>query len=84
MPGLIEGAAEGKGLGHRFLRHVVRCRALVLVVDLSAPDPAADLAVLRAELAAYDETLAARPAVIVGTKADLVEDARAAAAALER
>ena len=83
VPGLIEGAAEGKGLGHRFLRHVVRCRALVLVVDLSAPDPAADLGVLRAELAAYDETLAARPAVIAGTKADLVEDARAAAAALE-
>ncbi|MFI5055324.1 MAG: GTPase ObgE [Actinomycetota bacterium] len=83
VPGLIEGAAEGKGLGHRFLRHVVRCRALVLVVDLSAPDPAADLGVLRAELAAYDETLAARPAVIAGTKADLVEDARAAAAALD-
>ena len=46
------------------------------MVDLSAPDPAADLGVLRAELAAYDETLAARPAVIAGTKADLVEDAR--------
>jgi GTP-binding protein len=54
----------------------------VLVVDLSAPDPSADLAVLRAELAAYDETLAARPAVIAATKADLVEDAAAGAAAL--
>ena len=74
VPGLIAGAAEGKGLGHRFLRHVVRCRALVLVVDLSAPDPAADLEVLRAELAAYDETLAARPAVIAATKADLVDE----------
>ena len=83
MPGLIEGAAEGKGLGHRFLRHVVRCRALVLVVDLAAPDPAADLGVLRAELAAYDETLAARPAVIAGTKADLVEEPARPAAALE-
>jgi GTPase len=75
VPGLIAGAAEGKGLGHRFLRHVVRCRALVLVVDLSAPEPAADLAVLRAELAAYDDALAARPAVIAGTKADLLDDA---------
>ena len=52
VPGLIEGAHRGKGLGHRFLRHVVRCRALVLVVDLSMDDPAADLATLRAELEA--------------------------------
>jgi GTP-binding protein len=82
VPGLIEGAAAGKGLGHRFLRHVVRCRALVLVVDLSAADPAADLAVLRAELAAYDRSLAERPAVVVATKADLVDDDPARAAAL--
>ena len=82
MPGLIEGAADGKGLGHRFLRHVVRCRALVLVVDLSAEDPAADLAALRAELGAYDPALAARPAVVVGTKTDLVDDARERADAL--
>jgi GTPase len=74
IPGLIEGASEGRGLGHRFLRHVVRCRALVLVVDLSMPDPAADLDVLRRELAAYDEALARRPAVVVGTKADLVDE----------
>jgi GTP-binding protein len=74
IPGLIEGASEGRGLGHRFLRHVVRCRALVMVVDLSAPDPAADLEVLRRELAAYDEALAARPALVVGTKADLVDE----------
>jgi GTP-binding protein len=74
IPGLIEGASEGRGLGHRFLRHVVRCRALVLVVDLSSPDPLADLEVLRRELAAYDEDLAARPAIVVGTKADLVDD----------
>ncbi|MEX0985365.1 MAG: GTPase ObgE [Actinomycetota bacterium] len=74
VPGLIEGASQGKGLGHRFLRHVVRCRALVLVVDLSAPDPAGDLRVLRAELEAYDRDLAIRPALVVGAKADLVED----------
>jgi GTP-binding protein len=74
VPGLIEGAAEGRGLGHRFLRHVTRCRALVLVVDVSAEDPAADLAVLRGELRAYDATLLERPVLVVGTKADLVED----------
>jgi GTP-binding protein len=82
VPGLIEGAAAGKGLGHRFLRHVVRCRALVLVVDLSAEEPAADLAILRAELAAYDLALAERPAVAVGTKADLVDDPSSIAAAV--
>ncbi|CAN5767565.1 GTPase ObgE [soil metagenome] len=74
IPGLIEGASKGKGLGHRFLRHIVRCRALVLVVDLSSPDPPADLAGLRAELAAYDAELTDRPSVVVGAKADLVDD----------
>jgi len=82
IPGLIEGASEGRGLGHRFLRHVVRCRALVLVVDLSAEDPVRDLATLRGELGAYDADLVARPAVIVGTKADLVGDASAIAGRL--
>jgi GTP-binding protein len=82
VPGLIQGASEGKGLGHRFLRHVVRCGALVLVVDLSAVDPAADLQVLRAELAAYDTQLASRPSVVVGSKADLIQDPDAAAEAL--
>lgn len=82
VPGLIEGAHEGRGLGHRFLRHVSRCRALVLVVDLSSPDPAADLAAVRAELGAYDPALLERPALVVGTKTDLVPDPAAAAAAL--
>jgi GTPase len=71
VPGLVEGAHEGRGLGHRFLRHVSRCRALVLVVDLSSPDPAADLATVRAELEAYDRAMAARPSLVVGTKLDL-------------
>ncbi len=83
IPGLVEGAHEGRGLGDRFLRHVTRCRALVLVVDLSVDQPAADLATVRAELEAYDPALAARRAVVVGTKADLVEDAAAAASALD-
>lgn len=82
VPGLIDGASDGKGLGHRFLRHVVRCRALVLVVDLSSPDPADDLHTLRRELTAYDEELGSRPAVVVGTKADLVDDPSAVAATL--
>ena len=75
VPGLVEGAHEGRGLGHRFLRHVSRCRALVLVSDLSSPDPAADLEVVRVELGAYDPALLARPTIVVGTKADLAPDA---------
>jgi GTPase len=74
IPGLIEGASQGRGLGHRFLRHVARSRVLVLVVDLSGADPAADLHVLRDELGAYDRTLLERASIVVGTKADLVDD----------
>ncbi len=83
VPGLVEGAHEGRGLGHRFLRHVSRCRALVIVVDLSAADPAADLAIVRAELAAYDASLGQRPSVVAATKSDLVEDPRAEARRLD-
>jgi len=79
VPGLVEGAHEGKGLGHRFLRHLDRTRALVVVVDLSRHDPAADLQTVRGELAAHDPGLATRPWIVVGTKADLVDDAEAAA-----
>jgi GTP-binding protein len=75
VPGLIEGAHEGRGLGDRFLRHVTRCRALVLVVDLAAEDPAADLRTLRAELEAYDPSLGRRPTLVVGTKTDLAPEA---------
>ncbi|HXJ64163.1 MAG TPA: GTPase ObgE [Actinomycetota bacterium] len=71
IPGLVEGASEGRGLGHQFLRHVSRCRVLLLVVDLSGDEPEADLATIRAELAAYDPALAGRPQVVVGTKADV-------------
>jgi GTPase len=78
VPGLIEGASEGRGLGHRFLRHVTRCRALALVVDLSGEDPPADLATVRAELAAYDPDLASRPSVVAATKVDLLDEAERA------
>jgi GTP-binding protein len=83
IPGLVEGAHEGRGLGHRFLRHVLRCRALVLIVDLAAEDPAADLATLRRELSAYDPELATRPSIVVGSKSDLVDDPASATRALE-
>ena len=77
VPGLIPGAAAGKGLGHRFLRHVTRSAVLVHVLDLvplePGRDPEADLAALEAELAAYDPELADRPAMVVGNKADLPE-----------
>src|SRR5829696_4199416 len=77
VPGLIPGAAAGKGLGHRFLRHVTRSAVLVHVLDLHplepGRDPEPDLAALEAELAAYDPELADRPAMVVGNKADLPE-----------
>lgn len=77
VPGLVEGAHEGKGLGVRFLRHLSRCRVLAEVVDLSSDDPAKDLAVLREELGGYDAALLERPRIIVATKRDLVPDAAA-------
>src|SRR5260221_204332 len=57
VPGLIEGASEGAGLGHAFLRHVERTRVLVHVVDGSAADPEADFEIVRQELLAHDPTL---------------------------
>ena len=72
VPGLIEGAHRGRGLGDRFLRHVTRCRALAMVVDLAAEDPRSDLAAVRSELAAFDSALADRPFLVAASKADLV------------
>jgi GTP-binding protein len=72
VPGLIQGAHQGKGLGDRFLRHVSRCRALVYVIDLAGEEPGTDLAVVRGELEAYDHDLATRPLLIAATKSDLV------------
>ena len=73
IPGLIEGAAEGRGLGHRFLRHVERARVLCVLIDLAPVDdtsPRAQLDILLRELESYDPTLLERPRVIVGTKTD--------------
>ncbi|HYC60774.1 MAG TPA: GTPase ObgE [Thermoanaerobaculia bacterium] len=71
IPGLIEGAHEGHGLGDQFLRHVERCSVLVHLVDLSAnEDPAADAEVIARELALYSELLANKPRIVVGSKLD--------------
>ena len=71
IPGLIEGAHAGAGLGHRFLRHIERCRVLLHLVDLADPEPLAHrVDVVLQELALHDATLASRPTVLVGTKGD--------------
>jgi GTP-binding protein len=71
VPGLIEGASEGPGLGHAFLRHVERTRVLVPVVDGAADDPAAEWSAVEEELRHHDPTLLERPSVMVVTKQDL-------------
>jgi GTP-binding protein len=74
IPGLVEGAAEGRGLGHRFLRHVERARVLVLLLDLAPADerpPAEQEAILLAELGSYRPELLDRPRLVVGSKADV-------------
>jgi GTP-binding protein len=73
IPGLIEGAHAGAGLGLEFLRHIERTRLLVHVVDASRPDPAADVAVIDGELASYGHGLAARPQIIAFNKMDVPE-----------
>jgi len=76
IPGLIEGAHLGHGLGVRFLRHLARTRVLVYVLDLGA-DPERDFLIVRGELAAFDPMLSARPGLIVLNKLDLVGAERA-------
>jgi len=74
VPGLVEGAAEGRGLGHRFLRHVERARVLCILVDLAeglAPPPARQVEILLGELRRYQPELAARPRLVVGSRLDL-------------
>jgi GTP-binding protein len=80
IPGLIEGAHLGHGLGIRFLRHLARTRVLIYVLDLGA-DPERDFLTVRSELAAFDPMLSARPALIALNKLDLVGAERAARAA---
>ena len=75
IPGLIEGASEGQGLGHDFLRHVDRCRLLLHVVDIAGTDgrdPVEDIEKINFELSQYSEQLATRPQIIVANKIDSV------------
>lgn len=76
IPGLIEGAHEGAGLGAQFLRHIERCRALVHLVDLSTTEPSPEkrVTMIRDELFAHSPSLAERRWVLVGTKMDAVQD----------
>jgi len=71
IPGLVEGASEGRGLGHRFLRHIERARVLVVLVDLSVPDEGDQERLLLDELGRYQPALLERPRVVVGSKADI-------------
>ncbi|MTI95620.1 MAG: GTPase ObgE [Firmicutes bacterium] len=78
IPGLIEGAAQGKGLGHQFLRHVERTRLLIHVLDvsgLSGRDPLADWKAVNAELGEFNDRLASLPQIIVLNKSDIAEAA---------
>ena len=77
IPGLIEGASGGAGLGHQFLRHVERCRLLVHIVDVSGSegrDPREDFRIINEELAKFDADLAARPMLVAGNKCDLTDE----------
>ena len=74
IPGIIEGAAEGKGLGHEFLRHIERNKVLLFLIDAGDPDPLETLRVLQNELAEYSEELVGRPRVIAFNKADVTEN----------
>ena len=76
IPGLIEGAADGAGLGHDFLRHIERTRLLIHLVDGSSEDPLADAQVLLGELEAYGHGLMERPRLMVLSKCELLEPER--------
>jgi len=72
IPGIIEGAHEGKGLGHQFLRHIERTRTLALLVPVDALEPQAEYDALRSELVAYSQLLGRTPHCVVLTKIDLL------------
>jgi GTP-binding protein len=81
IPGLIEGASAGKGLGHEFLRHIERTRILAFVVDVTLEDPLAAVRTLEQELGAWTPELLAKPRLLVLSKADLLPPGEATARA---
>lgn len=86
IPGIIEGASEGVGLGHEFLRHVERCRLLIHVVDVSGSegrDPIEDLDTISRELERFDAELAKRPVIVAGNKCDMATEEQLEAFAAE-
>ncbi len=85
IPGIIEGASDGAGLGHDFLRHIERCRLLVHVVDASGSegrDPVEDFKIINSELCEYEPELAKRPQIVVANKSDIIMDGGEALARL--
>jgi GTP-binding protein len=83
IPGLIEGAAEGAGIGDRFLGHIERCRVLVHLIDIAGTDPAEAMHVIEGELAAYGEVLTDKPRLVALNKIDLADAELAAGFAAE-
>lgn len=85
LPGLIEGAAEGAGLGHQFLGHVERCAAILHLIDATSEDPAESYRVIRDELDAYGEGLVDKPEIVALTKCETVsvEDLKVTKSAIE-
>jgi GTP-binding protein len=73
IPGLIEGAAEGAGIGDRFLGHIERCRVLIHLVDITGADPAAAMRIVEGELEAYGEALEGKPRLVALNKIDMAD-----------